>query len=102
MKVEGLASAVFGWLEAVRDGPLAVVKQRPIDEPRPNIEDVNELARQAAEPPGFVGMHHQSLIAPEQAMVEVNHTAAEFPGKDADAARAEHLNSLRRTSPPQS
>jgi len=26
-------------------------------------------------------MHHQSLIAPEQAMVEVDHAADEFRGK---------------------
>src|SRR5882724_7513853 len=44
MNPEGLASAVLGRLDAVRDGPLAVVKQRPIDEPRPNVEDVDELA----------------------------------------------------------
>src|SRR6266850_305495 len=37
MNPEGLASAVLGRLDAIRDGPLAVVKQRPIDEPRPNI-----------------------------------------------------------------
>src|SRR5258707_13755414 len=41
-------------------------------------------------------MHHQSLIAPEQAMVEVNHTADEFRGKDADAAVVEQVDSLRR------
>src|SRR6266436_4732927 len=44
MNPEGLAPAVLGGLDTVRYGPLAVVKQRPIDEPRPNIEDVNELA----------------------------------------------------------
>src|SRR5258708_4333598 len=44
MNPKGLAAAVFGRFDAVRDGPLAVVKQRPIDEPRPNIEDVDQLA----------------------------------------------------------
>src|SRR6266436_3264836 len=41
-------------------------------------------------------MHHQSLIAPEQTMVEVDHAADEFRRKNADAAVVEQVDSLRR------
>src|SRR6266849_7054774 len=41
-------------------------------------------------------MHHQSLIAPEQAVVEVDHAADEFRRKDADAAVVEQVDSLWR------
>src|SRR6266849_3870036 len=43
-------------------------------------------------------MHHQSLIAPEQAVVEVDHAADEFRRKDADASVVEQVDSLRRTT----
>src|SRR5262249_39419767 len=97
MNPESLASAVFGRLYAVRDGALAVIEQRPIDEPGPDAEDVDEFARQAAEPPGFIGMHHQGLVAMEKAVVQVDHTADEFRRKDADAAVVQQVDSLRRT-----
>src|SRR5215471_2044882 len=41
-------------------------------------------------------MHHQSLIAPEQAVVEVDHAADEFRGKNADAAVVEQVDTMRR------
>src|SRR5262249_56035315 len=98
MNPKRLAPAVFGRLHAVRDGALAVVEQRPVDKPRPNVKDVDQLARKTSEPPCLVGMHHQSRVALEEAVVEVDHTADEFRVKDTDAAIVEQVDSVRRTA----
>src|SRR6266849_11202682 len=41
-------------------------------------------------------MHHQSVIAAEQAVVQVDHAADEFRRKDADAAVVEQVDPVRR------
>src|ERR1700730_11493743 len=98
MNPEGLAPAVFGRLDAVRDGAFAVVEQRPIDEPRPDVEGIDQLARKTSEPPCLVGMHHQRLITLEEAVVEIDHAADEFRGKDTDTAVVEQVDSVLRAA----
>src|SRR5262245_42046234 len=41
-------------------------------------------------------MHHQSLVALEQAVVEVDHAADEFRLKDTNAAIVEQIDTMRR------
>ena len=41
---EGFAAAVFGRLHAVGDAAHAVVEQRAVDEARPDIERVDQIA----------------------------------------------------------
>ena len=45
MHPEGLAPAVFAGFHAVGDAADTVVQQRAIDEPRPDIENIDQLAR---------------------------------------------------------
>ena len=45
---ERLAPAVFAGLHAVGDGAHPVVEQRPVDEARPDVEDVDQFALRAA------------------------------------------------------
>ena len=48
--LEGLAAAVFGRRDAVGDGAHAVVEQRAVDEARPDVEDVDQLAERPRKP----------------------------------------------------
>src|SRR5580700_2034192 len=82
---KGLATAILRRLHAVGDGALAVVEQRPVDEPRPDVEDIHQLPRQPLEPPGLIGMDDEIAVAGQQAVVEVDDAADEFRREDADA-----------------
>ena len=83
MDPEGLAAAVFRRLDAIRDGALAIIEQRPIDESRPDVERIHQFARKPAEAPGLVGVHHQGVVAREEAVIEIDDAADEARGKDA-------------------
>ena len=74
------------------DGPPPVFQQRRIDEPRPQIEDVDHLARQVRESPGLVGMHGKIGIVVAQRAVEIDDAGDEARPKDPDAAEVEKIH----------
>ena len=59
MHPEGFLAAVFGRLHPVGDGAHAIVEQRAVDEPCPDIERIDQLAVEPLEAPGLVGMHDE-------------------------------------------
>ena len=58
-----------------RLGP--VLHQRLVQEPRPLIENVDHLAVEVAEPPGFVGMHGEIPIVAAERPIEIDDRADE-------------------------
>src|SRR6476619_7602807 len=95
MHLEGLAAAVVAGLHAVADAAHPVLHQRPIDEACPDIEDVNQLAREPFETPGLVGVYHPRMVVIAQAVVEIAHAADEARWKDTDAAVVEQVDAGR-------
>src|SRR5471032_3345408 len=95
MRAMDLAAAVFGGLYAVGDGANAVVHQRAIDKARPDIERVDQRARESLEAPGLVGMHHPRLLAVSQAPIQIDHAADELRRENADAAIVEEIDAAR-------
>src|SRR5271169_5711770 len=57
MDAERLTAAVFRGLDAISDSAHPVVEERRIDEARPDIQRVDQIARQPAEAPGLIGVH---------------------------------------------
>src|SRR5262249_55912873 len=72
------------------------VKQRRIDETRPDIERLDQIARQLAESPSLVSIHDQIVLASQQPMVKVDDAADEFRRKNANAAVVQKINAARR------
>ncbi len=60
---KSFAAAIFRRRNAVGDGAHPVVEQRRIDETGPDIERLDQVARQIAKSPGFVSMHDQIVFA---------------------------------------
>ena len=95
MHGEGFLAPVLPRRGAVRDLALAVVEQRPVDEPRPDAQDVDQLVGQAAESPGLVGVHHQLALVVQQPVVEIDHALHERRREGADAAVVEQVDAGR-------
>ena len=93
---EGLAPAILGRLDLVGDGAYAVIKQRPVDEPRPDVEDVDQVLGQPAEAPDLVGVDDPRRVIVEQAAIEVDDAADKGRREDADAAIVQQVDALRR------
>src|SRR5215831_18158423 len=70
---ERLLAPVLAGRGPVGDLALAVVEQRAVDEPRPYVQGVDELRREAPETPGFVGVHDEVALALKKARIEVDH-----------------------------
>ncbi len=96
MHAERFAAAIFGRRYAVGDRAHAVVEQRRVDEPRPDVERVDQVAREPAEAPGFVGVHDEIVIAVQEAVIEIDDAAHEGRRKNADAAIIEEIDPGRR------
>src|SRR5258708_1874342 len=95
MRAINLAAAVFGGLHAIGNGAHAVVHQGAIDKARPDIERVDQPAREALEAPGLVGVHHPRLLAISEAAIKINHATDEFRRENADAAIVEEVDAIR-------
>src|SRR5712691_3328883 len=95
MHAERLAPAVFRRLDAVGEAAHAVVEQRPVDEPRPDVEHVDQFPVEPLEAPGLVGVHDEVVVAFQQPVVEVDDAADECRRKDADAAVIEEIDPRR-------
>ena len=52
--------------DPVGDGAHPVVQQRPVDEPRPDVERVDQFAREPLEAPGLVGVHDELVVVVEE------------------------------------
>src|SRR5262249_29692074 len=97
MHLEGFAPTVFRRLDAVGDGAHAIIEQRRVNEARPNVQDVDDLAAEPTKAPSLVSMHYEICIALEQPGVEINDAAHELRGKDTDAAIIEQIDPVRLT-----
>src|SRR5262249_48745494 len=93
--LECFAAAVFGRLDPVREATHPVFQQRPVDEARPDVERSNHFVREIAKTPGLVGVHNEIIVALEKPPVEIDHTANELGGEDADAAVVEQIDAPR-------
>src|SRR5580704_19533579 len=89
---KGFAPAVFRRPYSVGDGAHAIVKERRIDEARPDIERVDQIALELAEAPSLIGVHDEIVVAFEQAVIKIDDAADEFRREDADAAIVEQLD----------
>src|SRR5215210_3207873 len=95
MHLESLATSVFAGLHAIGDAAHPIIKQRPIDEARPDVQRPDQLARKAAKSPGFISVHDQLLIAGTQAVIEVHNAGDEFGWENPDAAVVEQVDAER-------
>src|ERR1700724_2685388 len=84
VQAERFAPAVFRRLDAIGNAAHAVVEQRRIDEARPDVERVDEIARQPAKTPGFVGVDDEVVVAAQQPVIEIDDAADEFRRENAD------------------
>src|SRR5262245_58842021 len=92
MHAERLAAPIFGGLHAVGQTANAVFQQWPIDEARPDVERIDQLAREGLEAPGLVGVHQRGVVAAARPVIEVDHAAHEFGGEDTNAAVVEEID----------
>ncbi len=97
MHLEGFLAPVLPGRRALRDGPHPVVEQRPIDEVRPDVEDVDQLRREPVEAPRLVGVHGLLPVARFEARVEVDDALHEGGREGPDAAVIEQVDPLRRS-----
>ena len=81
MHAKSFAAAVFRRCNAVGDGAHPIVEQRRIDEARPDIQRVDEVARQVAKTPGLVGVHDQIVFAVQQPVIEITTPRTNFGAK---------------------
>src|SRR5215468_8972560 len=95
MHSERLAPAVLRRLDPIRDGAHAVVEERAVDEPCPNVERFDQVAVEAAKTPGLVGVHDERLIPVEQPVVEIDYPADEPGGENANTAVVEEIDPPR-------
>src|SRR5262245_34543845 len=89
---EGLPAAILTGRGPVGDLTLAVVEQRAVDEARPDVQGIDELCRQTAEAPGFVGIDDEVALAPQEALIEIDHPLHEGGWEGADAAVVEEVD----------
>src|SRR5207244_3611483 len=92
LHLKGLAAAVFAGLDAVGDAADAVLHQRAIDETRPDVQDVDQFARELAKAPGLVGVNNARVVVVAQPIVEIDHAADERRREDADAAVVQEID----------
>src|SRR5690606_23977825 len=71
------------------------VEQRPIDEPRPDVEHVDQLSGKAREAPRLIRVHDARLVTLEEAAIEVDHAADELRRERAHAAVIEQVDPRR-------
>src|SRR5215469_3873259 len=90
------AAAVFGRRNAVSDRTHPVVEQWCVDKARPDIERLNEVARQIAKTPGLVGMDDQVVLAAQKAVIKIDDAAHEFRRENTDAAVVQEIDPGRR------
>src|SRR3546814_10059802 len=62
---------------ALLDPPLAVLQQRAVQEPRPDVQHVDGLAPEVVEPPALVGVDRQRLVVVAQRPVQVDDRSEE-------------------------
>src|SRR6516165_9213404 len=96
VNAKSFAPAIFGWRDAVGDRAHSVVEQRRIDEARPDIERLDQIARQPAEPPSLVGVHDQVVLAAQQPVIKVDDAAHEFRRENSDATIVKKVDSSWR------
>src|SRR5688500_15394445 len=95
MHLEGLASPVFGRGHAIRHRAHAIFQERAVDEARPHVERVDDLAREAAETPGLIGGDDALAVALLKPAVELDNPPHERWREDADAAVIEQVDAGR-------
>src|SRR5262245_48124950 len=95
MHAKGLAPAVFRGLHAVGEAAHPIVQQRPVDETRPDIQNVDQFPIEPLETPGLVGVYDEIGVCFEQAVIEIHHTADEFRREDADASIVQEIDAGR-------
>ncbi len=62
MNLERLPPSIFGRLHAIGDAAHPIGQERPIDETRPDIERIDQVAIEPLEAPGLIGMDDPILI----------------------------------------
>src|SRR5262245_9095250 len=92
MHLERLLPAIHARAYPVGNGANAIFQHRAVDEIRPDIEDVDDLVREAAEAPGLVSMDDQRPVFPQQTVVKVDHALNEFRREGAHAAIVEEID----------
>ena len=75
--LEGLPPPVFSGLDPIGHGPRAVLQDWAIDEPRPYVEDLDQLLGEVLEPPDLVGVDDPGMVVVEEAAIEIDHPADE-------------------------
>src|SRR5262249_19524621 len=95
MHAERFAPAIFGRLDPIRYGARAVVEQRAVDEPCPDIERFDQVAVETAKTPGLVGVQDQGIVVLEQPMIEIDHAADEPGRENPNATVVEEVDSPR-------
>ena len=92
MHLKRLLASILARRDAVGDRAHAIVEQRRIDEARPDVQNLGEIARQAVKTPGLIGVEAAVEIIMQQAFVEFDHAADEFRRENADAAIIEQID----------
>src|SRR5687767_14663075 len=95
MHTEGLLSSIVGGLDAAGNGPHSIFHQRAVDEPGPNVQNIDEFFGEALEAPGLIGMHDKRLIAALQAAIKIDHTFHKSSRKNPDASVVEEIEATR-------
>src|SRR6202050_5407240 len=91
MPAERLAPTVLAWRNAIGNRAHAVVKERRVDEPRPDVERVDEIAGKPAKTPGLVGVHDEIVLAMQETVIKIDDALHEFRRKNPDAAVVEQV-----------
>src|SRR5262245_5477068 len=89
--LEGLPATILGGRDAVGDRAHPVLEQRPIDEAGPDVEDVDQLVVESREAPGLIGADDAIAVIVQETAIELDDTADELRGEDADAAEVEKI-----------
>src|SRR4029079_3912356 len=83
---EGLLPPIFRWLHPVGDRAHAIIEQRPVNEPCPDVERVDQIAREPLETPGLVGVHDQCIVLAQKAPIKIDHAADKARRENPDAS----------------
>ena len=86
MHLCGLLAAILAGRYTLSDLAYAIIKQRPIDETGPDVQDIDQLVFQVFETPGLIGMGDPVAVVCAQALVKINDALHKGWRKNPDAA----------------
>ena len=93
--LEGLAAAIFAGRHIVGDGAHPVVQQGAVDEPRPDVQHIDQVVIEIGEAPAAIGLPLLGAVVVQQAAIEPHHPGDKARRKDADTAKVQQVQMRR-------